>query len=279
MRCAWQAYLRMLPQWMRLQVDKLGRESLQELRLRCGQPPNLILDNGMQFLQRVTAAEDLQHIINCATQYSPWTSQTIAKGYISVAGGHRIGVCGECVVHDGVINGIRNISSLCLRVARDFEGIAARAKECRGNVLIIGRPGSGKTTLLRDLIRQKSISSCIGVVDERGELFPPEGGGACFALNTAIDVLSFCPKPQGIDMLLRTMGPACIAVDEITNEADSNALLRAGWCGVGLLATAHASNRHELENRPIYRDFLDRKLFDTLIIMQPDKSWRAERMS
>ncbi len=280
MRCAWQSYLKLLPPWLRAQVDELGKEDLQELRLRIGQAPALIMNSGTLLLNRMVYQDDLTYVINAATHYSPWTAQTISSGYISTTGGHRIGVCGECVVRDGRVHGIRQVTSLCVRVARDFDGIAKGTERFLGNILIVGAPGSGKTTLLRDLIRRRARMSKrpIAVVDERGEIFPTTDETNYFTNEELIDVLSFCPKSLGIDMLLRTMSPYCIAVDEVSQQEDCDALYRAGWSGTTLLATAHAANRAELFSRPVYQPIIESKLFDTLLVMQQDKSWKQERM-
>lgn len=280
MRCAWQEFLRLLPTWMRHEVDELGNDSLQELRLRVGLQPELIVWGRSMWLRRNVAAEDLSFVINTASQYSPWAAATMARGYITAAGGHRIGICGNAVVQMEQMTGIRSPTSLCIRVARDFPGIAEKAMCHNGSVLIIGRPGSGKTTLLRDLIRLRSERGpgSIAVVDERGELFPVNQGDSCFPPGKRTDILTGCNKSAGINAVLRTMGPGCIAVDEITEQADCDALLRAGWSGVELLATAHAASRNDLLCRPVYRPIISTKLFDTLLVMQPDKSWIAERI-
>ena len=265
MRCAWQEYLRLLPNWMRRDVDAIGSIQLQELRLRTGLPPELVLGNHSQWLNRNVSSEDLQYVINAASQYSPWAAATASDGYITAAGGHRIGICGDAVVENGIMRGIRKPVSLCVRVARDFPGISGNAENFNGSVLIIGSPGSGKTTLLRDIIRQRSNykNKSIAVVDERGELFPVASDGPCFESGKRTDIMRFCGKPHGILTVLKTMGPGSIAVDEITGEADCNALLLAGWCGVSLLATAHAANRNDLFKRPIYRPLIEGKIFDT----------------
>lgn len=280
MICAWDGYLNLLPGWLRKDVDRLGKNTLQELRLRLDQPPQLIRSDGSLWLEQKIIADDLSFCINAASRYSPWSASTSAQGYLTAPGGHRIGICGEAVVQQGEMTGIRTPTSLCLRVARDFPGIAAKAAKLTGSVLILGKPGSGKTTLLRDLIRKYSDSSggSIAVVDERGELFPSFQGKSCFPMGKQTDVITGCSKSQGIDAVLRTMGPSCIAVDEITAADDCQALIHAGWCGVMLLATAHARDRLDLQSRPFYKPLAQSGLFDTLLILQPDKSWRAERM-
>lgn len=274
MRCVWQEFLRVVPLWMRQDVDRQSRETLQELRLRLGHPPELVCGNGSQWLDQEVSREDLQFVVNTASRYSPWSAATISQGYITAAGGHRIGMCGEAVVQNGTMTGIREVTSLCLRVARDFPGIAAGLPRT-GSLLIIGSPGAGKTTLLRDLIRCRSDTGpgSIAVVDERGELFPRG-----FATGKRTDVLWGCSKEAGIEAVLRTMGPGCIAVDEITAETDCRALRQACGCGVHLLATAHAASRSDLETRTVYSGLLNSGLFDRLVILQQDKSWRTERM-
>ncbi len=279
MNCAWQEFLHIVPLRMRTEVDTMGRDTLQELRLRLGQPPELILKKGSVNLPDTVRKEDLAFSVNAASQYSPWSADTTAEGYLTGPGGHRVGLCGRVVIHSREVQGIREPTSLCLRVARDFPGIA-KSVNADGSVLIVGKPGSGKTTLLRDLIRKRSEegSECVAVVDERGELFPYAGGHGCFPCGRHTDILTGCDKPHGITMALRTMSPACIAVDEITAQEDAEALIAAAWCGVDLFATAHAAGKEDLYERPIYRTLLDKKLFRTLIIMGKDKSWRVERM-
>lgn len=276
MNCAWDALLSILPPVLRREVDRQGKDSLQELRLRLNQPPELVLREKSVWLGGSISRDDLSFVVNTASKYSPWAAATAAKGYITAPGGHRIGMCGACVIRENEMTGIRELTSLCLRVARDFPGIA-RGVTRHGSVLILGPPGSGKTTLLRDLIRQRSDGGegSIAVVDERGELFPQMG---CFLWGKRTDVLTGCTKAQGIGAALRTMGPSTIAVDEITDPEDCAALMQAGWCGVSMLATAHAFDAEDLRRRPVYEPLAKSRLFDTLLILDRDKSWRMERM-
>lgn len=272
MKCAWKELLSILPPWLAAEVER--RDMLQELRLRLDSPPELVFPEESQWLRRAVSRADLLFCVNTASRYSPWASQTMASGYLTAPGGHRIGLCGETVVNRGVMTGFREITSLCIRVARDFPGIGENAAGLSGSILLIGPPGSGKTTLLRDIVRTISQRETVAVVDEREELFPVEFRQSA----KRMDVLTGCAKAEGIEIALRCMGPSSLAVDEITAEADCDALLRAGWCGVRLLATAHAASLQDLYRRAVYRPLVKAQLFSHVLVLHRDKSWREERM-
>lgn len=274
MNCAWKELLAVIPRPFQSDVDKYGKETLQELRLRRDKQPQMVLNRESKFLPGKVLQDDINFCINAASKYSPWAAATIGKGYLTAPGGHRIGLCGEAVWRNGHMDGIRNVSSLCIRVARDFHGIGNNAPT-DGSVLILGAPGWGKTTLLRDLIRLRSNRGIqVAVLDERGELFPENG----FERGQCTDVLTGCSKVEGIHILLRTMGPSCIAVDEITQPEDCHALQQAVGCGVSLLATAHASSVADFKSRPVYRPLLNSGIFTWILVLRSDKTWHLERM-
>ena len=272
MICAWKELLSILPQKLRGEANTFPDQA-EDIRLRVGAPPEYVCHRERTWGTGTVSSEDLHFVINAASRYSPWNAGTMADGYLTGPGGHRIGVCGEAVIKDGRMSGIRNPTSLCIRVARDFPGIAGELANIDGSVLILGAPGWGKTTLLRDLIRQKSNGGHhISVVDQRMELFPPgleRGAGT--------EVLTGCPKAQGLDMLLRAMGPDILAVDEITVSEDCNALRQAAWCGVKLMATAHAGSLTDFLHRTVYRPLVQENLFDYIVILRRDRQWRLER--
>ena len=273
MDCDWGSLLSVLPGWLRQEVDELGKNTLQELRLRQGQPPELILEGKPWELGRAVTQEDLTFCINAASGYSPWSVESCAEGYLTITGGHRMGLCGQCVTQDGRPAGFRELDSLCIRVARDLRGLAPEDSANLGSVLILGAPGWGKTTLLRCICRRIAQTHCVCVVDERQELFPRG-----FQRGRRMDVLSGCGKEAGIEMVLRSMGPDYIAVDEITAQADAQALVRASGCGVRLLATAHAAGKQDLLTRPCYQVLLEKGIFDTVLLLNRDKSFHRERM-
>lgn len=274
MICAWEKLLSILPSELREEVDRRGREQAREVRLRLGAAPELVLLRESVRLSGTVSQGMMSYIVNAATRYSPWAGATAAQGYLTAPGGHRIGLCGDAVCREGVMEGIRTISSLCIRVARDFPGIGREAAAYPGSLLILGPPGWGKTTLLRDVARERARGETVSVVDERGELFP-----AGFSRGDHMDVLTGCPKARGIDTVLRTMGPGCIAVDEITESRDCEALLRAWGCGVHLLATAHASSLQDYKSRGVYRPLSENRVFDTLLFLHRDRSYHVERVS
>lgn len=274
MRCAWKELLEILPQRLRREVDQQGIDGLQELRLRFHAPPELVLQGESRWLQGNITREELSFVVNAASRYSPWAAESMSQGFLTAPGGHRIGICGQAVYKEGRVGGMREITSLCIRVARDFPELGDRLKGLCCSVLILGAPGWGKTTLLRCLIRQYAQNIQVSVVDDRGELFP-DG----FVRGPKMDVLTGCPKGEAMERVLRTMGPACIAVDEITAEEDCKALISAANCGVILLATAHGASLRDFRTRPVYQRLSGQGVFDTLVTLNPDKSWQVERIT
>ena len=280
MKCAWDELVRILPHTIRNEVDDIGKYSMQELRLRIGFPIELVCSCSNHFLKKNATLEDIQFITNAASMYSPWKAQSSVNGYITSAGGHRIGICGEAIMNNGVMAGICNVTSLCVRVARDFPGISNALQVDESSVLIIGPPGSGKTTFLRDIIRNYSshMRGSVSVVDERGEIFPSVNGRLCFPCGHNTDIMTNCTKAHGVEMLLRAMGPNYIAVDEITKAEDCYAILNAIGCGVTMIATAHAGSVSDLMNRDIYKSLISKGIFKRIITLNRDKIWVEERI-
>ncbi len=274
MNCRKSELLAILPQRFHPEFTEERMAELEEIRLRCGKRGWLMTGRGPIQMNQTITQEDLRFCVNAASRYSPWNAATIAQGYLTAPGGHRIGLCGEANA-----KGISHLTSLCIRVAKDLPGIGDRLP-LRESTLILGPPGSGKTTLLRDLIRRLATRGreVVAVADERGEIFPRANGSLCFDPGDQADVLSGKPKAQAVDQLLRAMGPTWIALDEITAQADCQALIRAGWCGVHLLATAHAASVSDLYSREIYRPLAESGLFRQAIVLHPDKTAHPERI-
>lgn len=274
MICAWNELLAVLPVHLRAEVNNWKSQCVEEVRLRCQAPPELVVQGKPVWLPMECTPEDMEFIVNAASRYSPWAAATSSQGFLTVSGGHRIGLCGEVAVKEGKVHTFREVHSLCIRIARDFSGIAPDLNQLDGSIVILGAPGWGKTTLLRDLIRKLSGQYHICVADERGEIFPKG-----FDRGVMTDVLTGCEKIIGMEMLLRTMGPSYIAVDEITSSADSESILQFINCGITLLATAHAGSLEEFRQRSVYRPLVLSGAFQTFLVLHKDKSFSIERMT
>ncbi|MBO7252070.1 MAG: Flp pilus assembly complex ATPase component TadA [Oscillospiraceae bacterium] len=272
MMCSMEPMVAVLPAAIRKQWKPEMLPSLQEIRLRRGCQTELNYGSYQRWLSHQPTHEDLNFVINAASKYSPWAASGVRRGYLTISGGHRIGICGEVTLEDQQVKGLHRLESLCIRVARDIPGLGRSLQNLTGSTLILGAPGWGKTTLLRDLCRLISQKHKVFVADERSELFP-DG----FQRGPRMDVMQNCPKALAIPMALRTMGPEWIAVDEITEAADTAALLEAAGCGVNLLATAHAQSEQDMKRRKIYVPLLEMGLFENFIYLNKDQTWHLER--
>lgn len=286
----------LLPERLRQRVAELPqkeRELIEEVRLRRGKPVSVSLPEGERFLDGdVVDREALSHVMERASQYSVHTvMEQIRNGYVSVRGGHRLGLCGTGAVENGALINIRSISSISLRQAREVKGSSAKVLPALleggslRSTLILAPPGQGKTTLLRDLIRAVSTGAgCpplrVGLADERGEVAAVWDGQPGLDVGPRTDVMDGCPKSIGLMTLLRGMSPHVLAVDEITREEDAQALLQAVGCGVTLLATIHAGSVDDLRRRKVCRELWRGGAFERFILIHgrgKDRNYTVER--
>ena len=265
----------------------LGKEyeNAEEFRLRTGVMPTALIDGReIAIGKRSVTDGDIACVVEKATNASVHTAQPeIAKGFISCRGGIRIGVCGCGIVHGGRITGIRDISSLSIRIPHEIKGCGQDVLQTAligktDNILILSPPGGGKTTLLRESIRLLSLSgNRVAVADERGELAAVYRGKTQFELGDCCDVMTGIPKAEAAMMLLRAMNPQAIVVDEISSPEDIPAAQTATGCGVRIIASAHAGSVQELEKRPVYKQLLEEGIFGLAIIIENDNGRRHYR--
>jgi stage III sporulation protein AA len=203
-------------------------------------------------------------------EYSPYAyNEQIRRGYITLEGGFRVGLVGTGVIGNGTIATIKYITSMNIRIAREVKGCADRVIEhIRGSTMLISPPACGKTTLLRDIVRQLSNRQRnVGVVDERGELSGTYQGCAQLDLGERTDVMCGCGKAEGMMLLLRTMAPDIIAVDEIGTRADIEGIRRALSCGVDIICTLHALGIEDLLKKPDISELAEQGLFNRYIVL------------
>ena len=247
----------------------------EEFRLRTGLPPAVLTPEGERgIVQRTVTVRDLDSLLEAATRASAHTAlESVAAGFVTVRGGCRVGLCGTVSESEGRILTIRRLSSAVIRIPREV-------KDCAGGIypaltdggfrdtLIISPPGAGKTTLLRELVRMLSSTYRVGLLDERGEVAGVWEGVPLFNVGPQTDVLTGADKRRGALMLLRSMNPQILAMDEITARGDLDALRTAAGCGVRLLATVHAFDRQDMLRRELYREILNCGIFERVVVIR-----------
>lgn len=273
---------------LRNQIGRLdiNFEHLQEIRVRNGQYIILYYDGVERIINEdinsIIRDEHIREMLEYISQYSLYAyEQELKQGYITIEGGHRVGITGKTVIDNGKVKSLKYINGFNIRISHEIIGCANSIIPYIHNeidkgiyhTLIISPPKCGKTTILRDLIRMISNGSVkiqgknVGVVDERSEL------GACYHgkpqndLGKRTDILDGCPKVEGMMMLVRSMSPEVIVVDEIGMEKDAMAIEYAIHSGCKIIASIHGRDLEEMKHKPMIGNMIKKKLFQRYIVL------------
>lgn len=272
----------MLPGTVRQNLERIVTDQgqLQEIRMREGKPLAVRLGGKEKVLAHRVTKEELKDTLEHFAEYSLYAYESeLRQGFLTVEGGHRVGVAGKVIPEEGAIRNFQYISSVNIRICHEilgcadpvFPGILGENGPC--HTLIISPPGCGKTTLLRDMIRQVSDGNQymegrnVGVVDERSEI------GGCYQgvpqnqLGVRTDILDNCPKAEGMMLMIRSMSPQVLGVDEIGTRRDVEAVTCAMHCGVIIFATAHGTSLAEIREKPLLRELTDGNYFRRYILL------------
>ncbi len=276
-------------------VDKEILKSLEEIRIRENRPLMITSQNRDYILKAdgsltstpnhayLVTSEDTSSILQLISDYSIYAiEEELRNGFITLKGGHRVGLTGKAVLEGGKIKTLKYISGFNFRISRELKGVADSVipyiKTPDGGIfhtLIISPPQCGKTTLLRDMVRQISNGDSkrglrghkVGVVDERSEIAGCYRGVPQNDIGIRSDVLDACPKAQGMIMLIRSMSPHVIATDEIGSKEDMLAVEEALNAGIKILTTVHGSSTEEISRRPYLKDLINNRIFERIIIL------------
>lgn len=250
-------------------TDEKKFENFEEIRFRNGQPSTVKMCGKEYFLKSdgelslsdkdcfFPSGKDIEDFIRVLSGYSLYAfEEEVKNGFITIEGGHRIGLCGRTAVKDGLVTALDNFYGINIRICRQIKGCGKNIVKhiCDGetvfNTVIVSPPGAGKTTLLRDIIRLISNSGKnVSVVDERGEIAGLWNRRTCNDVGTHTDVLDGCPKKEGMIMLLRSMSPEIIAADELGSDGDIRSAETILYAGVKLICTVHGYDMNDALNR------------------------------
>lgn len=270
----------------------LDFEKMQEIRLRINKPI-FILWNGKEFFLTkegeitnnslealIVTKNDLKETMEYIANYSLYAFEDeLKQGFITIQGGHRVGMTGKTVLENNQVKSIKYISCINIRISHEIKGCASKVipflteGDSICHTLIISPPRCGKTTLLRDLIRQISNGTSnlsgktVGVVDERSEIGGSYLGIPQNDIGIRTDILDCCPKAVGMMMLIRSMSPEVIAIDEIGSNDDVHAMESAIYCGCKIIATIHGNSMEDMKMKPLFKELVSKKIFDKYIIL------------
>ncbi|MDO4544814.1 MAG: stage III sporulation protein AA [Bacillota bacterium] len=270
--------LRKLPDFMQRNMKELSHQildSFEEIRIKTYQD-TLVISHGKEYSLRdgdSITPEVLEETLNRLMDYSYYAyEEELAKGYITIEGGHRVGICGRVTLNEDKVHLIKDVSSLNIRRSRQIIGASDKIiksvyKGDIKNTLIISPPKCGKTTILRDLARTLSNRGCrVGICDERSEIAGCYNGESSYDLGSRTDILDGCPKAEGIIMLIRAMAPDVIITDEIGRKEDVSAIQSALCAGVKIVTTIHGNSYEDVANSAI-GELIENQIFETLIFL------------
>lgn len=266
-------WMQCLPEGLQRQLREAATDTLCDVRLFVHLPCRVRTIKGERTLAFTPDGrllyEMAQRLCDRMLRLSP---EKTGQGFITLRGGHRMGLCGRVTQKDGQLI-LQEIGSICLRIAHEVRGCGEQAAvqflQNRQGMLLCGIPGSGKTTMLRDALRAISEAGvAVGLCDERGEVAACVQGVPQLDVGPRTHVLDGCPKAEALRWLLRAACPQVLAMDELYGIAECQAVREAAACGVPVIASIHAGSAAELCRREGLRQMIEEKVFGQVVFLR-----------
>lgn len=266
---------------------------IEEIRIRNSKPIILKLNSSEKIINYIVQTEDVLNTLQSICENSIYSYQNqICEGFITIKGGHRIGITGSAVIENNQVKNLNYISNLNFRIARQIIGcsnniikeIINKEENTIYNTLIVSPPGAGKTTLLRDIIRNLSngteelTGKNIGVVDERGEIAAMYKGIPQNDLGIRTDIIENIKKSIGMKMLIRSMAPEIIVADEIGSKEDVQEINYAVCSGIKGIFTAHGNSLEDLKLNPAIAELIEKNIFDRLLFLDKNNKGKVNKI-
>lgn len=277
-------FIKLLPATITKEIESadINLKTIQEIRFKIEKPIIIEDDKGEHILLYNVTRDDMKVITQRISNYSIYAfEEELKQGYITIEGGHRIGISGDCVIKDGRVKTIKNIYSLNMRISREIIGCGLKyipyiiSKGKILNTIIISPPKCGKTTILRDLARiisngEKKLNlngKKVSIIDERSEIAGCYKGVPQLDVGLRTDVYDNCIKSEGIIMAIRALSPEVVICDEIGTNSDIESLVQALNSGVNVITTIHGFSLKDLFNRPVFKELIDNNVFKRALIL------------
>lgn len=263
------------PDDVRSELDLLLPGELREIRIRAERPTVFVTATRTAALPWLPTKTELYAVIEGLSEHSLYSrTDETGQGYLTLRGGHRMGLCGHVIKSDSQ-SVLTDTGSVCIRIAGQWPGAADALIEQTGpldSILIIGSPGSGKTTMLRDMARQLSSGRNaiqIAIVDERNEISACVDGIPQLDVGESSDVLDGIAKTEALPWLIRAMAPQLIITDELNGEGDASAVMDAVACGAAVCASVHGTSLQDAARRPALAMLMARRIFGWYAVLSP----------